>query len=76
MEFNITFNFGNFELETMVKANIIDSIQQEMQSEIKPFKTPQTFFGKKVNTSFADASSVIPGQRLVRYRILKIFTVY
>uniref|UniRef100_A0A7M5WSS0 Uncharacterized protein n=1 Tax=Clytia hemisphaerica TaxID=252671 RepID=A0A7M5WSS0_9CNID len=71
VEFNVTFHFDTFELETLVKANIVDSIQQEMQREITPFKAPQTFFGKKVNASFADATSVIPGQRLVRKK--KVF---
>ena len=49
---------------------MLDQIQQEMQQELKPFQGNQnkskTFFGKPLNTSFADTSSVIPGQRLVR----------
>ena len=49
----------------------MDQVQQEMQQDLKPFQGNQnkskTFFGKTINTCFADSSSVIPGQRLVRY---------
>jgi len=50
-----------------VKANVTDKLQQELTNDSTQYKpkTP-TFFGKKVNTSFADTSNIVPGQRLVR----------
>ena len=66
INFLVIFSFGTFEVSTQVKANIIDKLQQEMTNDSTRYKTP-TFFGKQLNTSFADTSNVVPGQRLVRY---------
>lgn len=73
ISFKVEFNFGDFQIDTKVSANVTDELQQDMTKNVisKATTNAPTFFGKKINTSFADTNNVIPGQRLVRKK--KIF---